>query len=395
MLTYDIINSGPKNRFMANGRIVSNSGRIINPQNFPRPDMPTDEIDFGIRAFKADCADLFFPNVMRVASNALRGVITAAPGKKLVIADLSNIEGRFAAWLANETWKLKAFIDYDAGVGPDLYVLAYANMFRVTVESILADKKAGGNQRLTGKTSELALQFQGGCGAFSTFAISMGIDLQKLADISRDIIPPDVWEEAMGFWGWAIKEKRTLGLERDIFVTCDSLKRLWRRAHPNIVALWAELEDAARNAIESKDRVYTARKLKLFRSGNWLRIELPSTRCLSYPAPRVDDKGQITFMGVDQYSRQWRRIKTFAGKLFNNSVQGGSRDVFWQGIVNADEAGYDNVLRVHDEQITEVPDTNEFTVDGLCKLMTTNISWAKGLPLSAGGFESYRYRKDD
>ena len=36
MRTYDIINAGPNNRFMANGRIVSNSGWAYNPQNLPR-----------------------------------------------------------------------------------------------------------------------------------------------------------------------------------------------------------------------------------------------------------------------------------------------------------------------------------------------------------------------
>ena len=51
-------------------------------------------------------------------------------------------------------------------------------------------------------------------------------------------------------------------------------------------------------------------------------------------------------------------------------------------------------MRVHDEQICEVPDTEEYTVDELCRLMTTNIPWCEGLPLSATGFESYRYRKE-
>ncbi len=36
MKTYDILNAGPNNRFMANGRIVSNSGRNIQIQNLPQ-----------------------------------------------------------------------------------------------------------------------------------------------------------------------------------------------------------------------------------------------------------------------------------------------------------------------------------------------------------------------
>lgn len=35
--TYDILNAGPNNRFMANGKIVSNSSAGCQVQNLPRP----------------------------------------------------------------------------------------------------------------------------------------------------------------------------------------------------------------------------------------------------------------------------------------------------------------------------------------------------------------------
>ena len=70
-------------------------------------------------------------SIIELTANCIRGCIVAPPGKKLVVADLSNIEGRGLAFLAGERWKLKAFADFDAGTGEDLYKVAYACSFNV------------------------------------------------------------------------------------------------------------------------------------------------------------------------------------------------------------------------------------------------------------------------
>ncbi len=57
-------------------------------------------------------------------------------------------------------------------------------------------------------------------------------------------------------------------------------------------------------------------------------------------------------------------------------------------------AGYQIVLSVHDENITEADDRDEFSAGHLAGLMAINPPWADGLPLAAAGFEAYRYRKD-
>lgn len=364
------------------------AGRIFQPQNMPRPDMDQDDIDLGIEALKAGCAPVIFDDVMRLTSNCIRGAIVAPPGKKLVIADLANIEGRGLAYIAGETWKVQAFREFDAGRGPDMYKLAYARAFNIDPAAVTK------GQRQIGKVQELGLGYEGGVAAFLTFAAVYRMDLGELADAVHSTAPRDSLAAAAGMWEWASKKRRTLGLPREAYIACEVLKAAWRAAHPATTALWRDVGDAATRAIAHPGQCFTVRQLKIQRDGAWLRIRLPSGRYLCYINPKVED-GQITYSGVNQYTRQWARIKTYGGKLVENIVQAWARDVLAYNMALIEACGYEIVLTVHDELITETPDDpREFSVDGLVKMMSHPPEWARDCPLAAAGFETARYRKD-
>ena len=104
--------------------------------------------------------------------------------------------------------------------------------------------------------------------------------------------------------------------------------------------------------------------------------------------------GQLVYEGINQYTRKWELLETYYGKLVENIVQAISRDVFMTGMRKAEEADYAVVLRVHDELVCEVPDEARFTHEALADMMASNPSWSVGLPLSAAGFETKRYRKE-
>ncbi|MGL9719960.1 DNA polymerase I [Symbiopectobacterium sp.] len=364
------------------------AGRLFQPQNLPRPMLKQAEIDFGIEALKAGCADLLYDDVMQLTSSALRGCIMAPAGKKLVVSDLSNIEGRVLAWLAEEDWKLQAFRDYDAGTGHDLYKLAYARAFRINPDDVSKD------QRQIGKVLELALGYQGGVAAFLIFSVAYGLNLDELAEIAPPEIPASIRCKAVEWWEISEEENNTFGLSRAVFITCDSLKRLWRNAHPEITAFWYELEDVVRRAIATPGITISCRKLKLRRDGSWLRIQLPSGRAVCYPGARIDDSGKISYMGINTYSRKWQRLQTYGGKLAENVTQATARDVMAANMPRVEDSGYDIILTVHDEVLTEAPDIADYSHGHLSTLLATNPAWALDLPLSAGGFEACHYRKD-
>jgi DNA polymerase len=382
--------------------------RLFQPGNMARPDFAlmaehfgvelkelTEDFiqeyeDQGVAALKGGFADFLFNNVMGLASNLVRGTIIAPPGKKLVIADLANIEGRGLAVIAGEEWKLKAFRAYDAGTGPDLYNVAYARSFNCSVDDI----PKGGRQ--IGKVQELMLGYGGGVAAYLTGAATYRIDLDVMAQAVLESAAGDVLHDAEGMYDWTVKKRRsTFGLSREVYVACEVLKASWRTAHLATVTLWREIEEAVRLAINNPGEQFRVGQIVVRKDGAWLRLRLPSGRYLCYLQPKADglERGQITYMGVSQYTRQWCRISTWGGKLVENIVQAWARDVLAYSMPKIAHDGYEIVLTVHDELVTETPDSDEFSATKLAALMTRPIPWAPNAPLAAAGFETYRYRK--
>lgn len=371
------------------------AGRLFQPQNMMRPDMSNPDIDVAIEAIKSGDHDLILDDLMRAAANAMRGMLVAPEGRKLVSADLKNIEGRVAAWLAGEQWKLGAFAAYDAGEGADLYAMAYAKSFGVTPESVMEDYKAGGKQRQVGKVQELALAYEGGVGAFLAFAEVYRLDLDAMGRQAIDILPDEARRKATEMLAWRKRKHLTVyGLSDSTFIVCEAFKALWREAHPAISSYWPELTKAAKLAIQNGGTDFPCRKVVFRRDGSWLRMVLPSSRSVCFPSPRVEG-GKITYLGVNSYTKQWGRLGTFGGKTLEQATQALARDVMAWNMPLIEEEGFEIITTIHDDVPCEAPrGSNYLTTDRLSALLATNPPWLPGCPLAAAGFEALRYRKD-
>lgn len=387
-------------QFAGAGRTRRWAGRVFQAHNLPSRGLPKAELvqEF-IDAIKNDTHDLLFTDTMKLASAALRGVVVAPPGKKLIVADLANIEGRKLAWFAGENWKLEAFRAYDAGTGPDLY--------NVTAVSIIGGdpwKVDKTDRNVFGKVPDLASGYQGGVAGYQKFAHSYGVRMADHLITMQKNLPAWMVEKARAnFKRYGFEQAEDLEISIDEWIASEACKIAWRSRHPATEKLWYNLQDAFKQAIRQPGEIFrVGNKLRMrvvkYKGNRWLLIALPSGRYLTYFEPHIMNDGSLAYMGEaaeeGKTTRMWQRVFTHGGKITGNVCQTSARDTLAGALTEAEKQDYLPVLSVHDEAICEVPDNERYTAEGLISIMTRDLAWMEGLPLAAAGFETYRYRKE-
>lgn len=362
------------------GRTGRYAGRILQPQNMPRPTVKNDMIATYRKAFLEGSIHLITDDVMQAAADCVRSMIVAPPGKKLLVADYSNIEGRVLAWLAGEQWKLDAFRALDEGTGADLYCIAYGRAFGIDPDEVTGD------MRQIGKTMELAFGYGGGVGAMVSTAEMFGLDLAQIVAEVLPKAPPQALREALNFWNWAGENGKRHDLDEQTFVALDVLKRLYRRDNPNIEALWGAADYAFRTGSGRIGEYCYADKFKA-----WLRFRLPSGRYLCYPGARIKPGNTLAFLGQHQITHQWGLIDTYGAKLIENITQAVARDVLVHHFPTVQRFVGQLLFSSHDEAVVEA-DADQQSIE-LADALTEPLSWFEGLPLSASHFECEYYQK--
>jgi DNA polymerase len=319
------------------------SGRHFQPQNLPRPTV--EDTDIIIQQMKKQDPTAIDGEPMDAMSSCLRGMLIASEGNRLIVSDYASIEARVLAWLSDHQDVIKVFED-----GSDIYKFTAATMYNCDYDKVDKD------QRFVGKVATLALGYQGGVRAFQKMAEAYGTD---------------------------VDERQALKIRND-----------WREANAPIVKLWVDTERAARNAISYGKESPACKGLFKFVKGDLL-FKLPSGRILSFPEAKMiqGDRGMdLIYNGMNNHTHRWGQIKAYGGSLVQSITQAVARDLLAEAVLRLEKNNYPVVLHVHDEIVADVP-VDYGSVDELSDLMCVLPEWAKGIPVTAEGYEAFRYKK--
>jgi DNA polymerase len=321
------------------------AGRLLQPQNLPRNDMPDlKEARDLVCSGNISALKLLYDSVPDVLSQLIRTAFIPRAGRKFIVADFSSIERVVLAWLAGEQWVLDAY-----RAKKDLYIATASQMFKVPLLKI--DK--GSPLRQKGKVADLACGYGGSVGALKAMgALEMGLKEEELQPLVAS----------------------------------------WRAANPNIVRFWWDVDRAVMRAV--RERVATEiRGIRFFYQSGMLFIALPSQRRLAYVKPRMGTNrfgsDCVTYEGIGG-ARKWERVQSYGPKFVENIVQAISRDLLSYAIKNLKHLPI--VMHIHDEIVIEAP--REMSIEEVCRIMGEVPPWAKELLLRAEGFECDFYQKD-
>lgn len=338
----------------ATGRWTSQGVQLQNARKptIQNPDAAYADLCDGI---DPEMFQIIYDNPYEAIASCVRNFIQPHSGN-ILAADFSNIESRVAAYLAGQADLLDLYRQ-----GRDAYKELAASVFNVRVEDVTKE------QRFVGKVGNLSLVFQTGAKTF---------------------------HETCAAWGMPIDKKVAV-----------ATVKTFREDYSQFPKTWRAFESAAIKAIQSPGTWFPANEFVSFASSKSkpfarLVMRLPSGRCLVYPLPEVKrtvkkhkdyetgetrewESDDITFWGQLRGHAGWGRVSTYAGSLFQSSVQGTARDAMQHGCVKAWQAGYKVFSIIHDEVLSH---DHPEGIDGLVAALCTHPEWlAKDFPLESTG----------
>ena len=281
-------------------------------------------------------------NMQNMPRNSeLRKALCAPEGQLVFVADLSNIEARMLAWLADEVDLLDQFRS-----GDDIYSNLATQIYGRPI-----NKTDDPTERFVGKTAVLGLGYGMGATKFQATleAGAMGPPMKFTATEAQNVV------------------------------------NTYRSTYSGVQLLWQKLELKLANTInpayeeEWHGLVFKDKK-----------IYLPNGLALHYNDLRYEF-GQLTYDSGRAIEKTW------GGRITENVVQALSRIIVTDSMLHIEKdttLDAQVVLTVHDEIVLISQANNpDATMDKLIAHMCTPPSWAEDIPLDAEGGYDVSYSK--
>ena len=312
----------------------------------------------------------------------LRKAIMAPINNQLAVGDLSQIEPRVLAWLADYEELLSIFQS-----GGDPYAQFGAQMFNVPGMT----KDSHPVERQSAKSALLGAGYGLGWASFAQQLLVGFLGAPPLRYSKDDAKKLGVTGEAIQAfiqnedYVARMQEIPHICTETELLIHCVAAKAIidkYRAAAWPVKTFWSAMEEMlVRCLAGGEEMVY---KCLTFKKEE---IVLPNGMRILYPNLRQekDDKG----------AKRWvygpEATPLYGGKITNNVVQGTARIVMTDGMLRVNKR-YPVVGTVHDELIAVVPD--EEVADAktwVLAQMTMEPKYLPGIPLAADGGVHRRY----
>jgi len=321
----------------------------------------------------------------------LRKAIMAPEGHQLVVGDLSQIEPRVLAWLADYEDMLLIFRQ-----GGDPYAAFGAQMFNIPGLT----KESHPDLRQSAKSALLGCGYGLGWASFAAQLLVgfLGAPPQRYdKDFAKKLGVTATYIQKFLEWDDNVKKMTEIPhtcTDAELLVHCVAAKMIidkYRSTAWPVVAFWdmcgSLIERSLYGGAEFVYKCVTFRKEE---------IVLPNGMSLLYPNLRqVREKVKDEDGNEKEGGLQWvygeDATKLYAGKITNNIVQGVARIVMTDGMLRVDKR-YPVKGTVHDELISVVPDDEvEFAKTWVLAQMTMEPKYLPGIPLAADGGAHRRY----
>ncbi|HZP06753.1 MAG TPA: DNA polymerase [Terracidiphilus sp.] len=330
-------------------------------------------------------------------SLALRPLLMAPEGKKIVLADFKSVENRVLAWASGCEAMMQVYRE-----GRDPYIDFASRMEGCDYSDVTVEMR----QQAKPATLGAGFGLGGGqlirkckCACKYVWNVKPEVTETVCPCCGKDVLPG--MPQKTGLWRYAEMMGIDLSQER-----AQAQVDAFRETFMEVAQWWYYLEEAYAGACLKRRNQYIESSLGCKLVVRWqdpaLRIVLPSGRELVYPnayarTERTPRGGKKLILGYETERGNWGVVHTYGGRICENIVQAIARDCLVDAMIAVeDEEPKDGMVTIghtHDELLNEANESDVTALDRLIGYMSRTPVWAPGLILAADGHEGKRYEK--